>query len=330
MLYGVGHKDIMSFTTGKEIISEGPGYQFNYTTGTPAITMGALKNVYGSEYDEMPWKSLFNPLGMKNITFERDEQGVFNGGSAVFATPRDMAKIGYLYLNKGMWNGKEILSADWIKKTLEVSPGYLSEGTVIKSINFQGVFGGSMWLNRKVKTGFGKPFPTLPEDMFFARGRYGQLIIMLPTQKMIIVRTGHDFEYNSKLDEFVSRAISCFDDPKYPIGKYIPQPKSTVITLPRMMKTLTSGLQSNLIPSAVAKTICSCHFITGLDLDTCMARSNIPAAKILTAVTIKDNSVYSEQSKLSKIFVKGLGVMTPKIAQASFDINHPEFGCTLK
>ena len=61
-----------------------------------------------------------------------------------------------------------------------------------------------------------------------------------------------------------------------------------------------------------------------------MARSNIPAAKILTAVTIKDNSVYSEQSKLSKIFVKGLGVMTPKIAQASFDINHPEFGCTLK
>ena len=95
MLYGTGHADIAGFATSKEVIPEGPGHQWNYSTGTPAITMGVLKKVYGDDYDDMPWKALFNPLSMTNVTFERDHLGVFNGGSSVFATPREMAKLGY-------------------------------------------------------------------------------------------------------------------------------------------------------------------------------------------------------------------------------------------
>ena len=330
MLYAKGHADIMAYATAKAIIAEGPAYKFNYSTGTPAITMGVLKSVYGRDYDEMPWKSLFNPLSMTNVSFERDQQGVFNGGSSAFATPRDMAKIGYLYLNKGTWNGKEILPEEWIEKTLQVSPGYLSSGTVIRDITDDGVYGGSIWLNRAVKSGFGRPYPTSPDDMFLALGHYGQLIIVLPTQKMVIARTGYDKEYNSKIDEFVSRAISCFDDPNYPIGKVIPPPAYTRSTFPIVLKTLRSGLETNVIQSAVAKTICSCHFISGLDIKTCLARSNIPAARLLSSVTIDNNVVYSEQSKLAKFLVKFFGIGSITRAEASFDINHPEFGCTLK
>ncbi len=329
MLYGDGHRDIAEYASSKKVIEKGPGYKWNYTTGTPAITMGVLKQVYGQEYDEMPWKNFFDRIGMSNVHFERDPVGVFNGGSSAFATPRDMARIGYLYLNNGLWNGEEILSKDWIYKTMQVSPGYESAGTVIRDITDDGVYGGSVWLNKKVKSGFGKPYPTLPDDMYMALGHYGQMVIVLPSQKMVIARTGYDQEYNSKLDEFVSRALSCFYDPNYPIGKNIPPPEYSRTTLPIIFNTLRSGLQTNLIQAAVSKTLCSCHFISGLDLNTCTTRSNIPLAKYLTKATKDNNSISVEQSALAKLFVKVFGLKSHHSVSASFDINHPEFGCTL-
>ena len=329
MLYGKGHNDIVDYAIKKEVVPQGPGYKWGYTTGTPAITMGVLKSVYGSEYDDLPWKSLFNPLGMKNVSFERDHQGVFNGGSSAFATPRDMAKLGYLYLNRGNWNGVEVLTEDWIKKTVQVSPGYLSSGTVIRDITDDGVYGGSIWLNRPVVSGFGKPYPASPENMLLALGHYGQIVAILPTQKMVIARTGYDQEYNSRIDEFVSRAIACFDDPEYTIGKRIPPPKYTKVTIPKIFQTLKSSLQTGMLQATVAKTICSCHFISGLDLHTCIDRSNIPLAKLLTNVSIKNNVVYSNQTKISKFLVKVFHLKSENKASAVFDQVRPEFGCTL-
>ena len=330
MLYGNGHRDMVDYVSSQKIITKGPGYLFNYSTGTPTITMGILKNVYGEDYNEMPWKNLFNPIGMTNVHFERDEKEVFNGGAAVFATPRDMARIGYLYLNKGLLNGKEILPQDWIDKTLTVSPGYLSKGTVIRDITDDGVFGGSIWLNRIVKKGFGKPFPTLPEDMFLAMGQFGQYIVILPTQKMVIARTGYDEDDGPAVDKFVSLALSCFADPDYPKGKIIPLPSYDQTGIPSMIQTLKTGLKSNILQAAVAKSICSCHFISGIDTKTCIAHSNIPYAKELTVISIKDNIVYSEQSFLAKKLSKILNLSEEEVAKAVFNQKHPEFGCVLK
>ncbi len=330
MLYGYAHRDMLHFSLNQQIINEGPGYQWNYSTGTPVITMGVLKEVYADEYDHMPWNKLFNPLGMINVSFERDQQGVFNGGSSAFATPREMAKLGYLYLNHGIWNGKVILSDEWVKKTLQVSPGYMSAGTVIKDITDDGVYGGSFWLNRALKPGFGKPYPASPEDMFMAIGHFGQFIVVLPSQNMVIARTGRDDEYNSKIDIFVSKAIACFHDPKYPTGREIPPPSSSKRIIMELFKTLKSGLKSNMMQAAVSKSVCSCHFISGLDLKTCIARSNIPLAGILTRVGVEDNRVISKQTALAKFLVKVLNFQSEPIAISFFDQVHPEFGCQLK
>lgn len=330
MLYYDGRKDMSKFATEQPVIAEGPSYKFNYSTGTPTITMGVLKKAYGHEYDQMPWKSLFTPLGMTNIRFERDHKGVFNGGSSGFATPREMAKLGYLYLNDGMWNGEEILPPSWIEKTTQVSPGYLSNGTVIRNITDDGVYGGSIWLNKAAKKGFGKPYPTLPENMLLAMGHYGQLIGIFPTQKMVIARTGYDMEYNSSLDEFFSRAIACFDDPTYPIGKNIPPPDYNKLTWPDLLKTLKSGLLTNALFSAIAKTACSCYFISGIDVDTCVERSNISLIKRLAKISINKDTVTARQTKYAKILIAAYGRKPGKIASASYDRAHPEFGCTLK
>jgi CubicO group peptidase (beta-lactamase class C family) len=334
ILYGKGHTDIARYASSKKLISQGPGYKFNYSTGTPAITMAVLKKVYGDDYNQMPWKNLFDPIGMTGVHFEQDHSGVFNGGSAAFATPRDMARLGYLYLNNGMWNGQEILSPDWIKKTKQVSPGYLSSGTVIRDITDDGVYGGSIWLNKTVKPGLGRPYPTSPSDMFLAMGHYGQLIIVLPSQNMVIARTGYDQEYNSKVDEFVSRAIACFNDPAYPIGKNIPPPKYSKISLKNILKTLKTSLQENLIQAAIAKTVCSCHFISKLDLKTCLKRSNIPLGKHLANVAIKvKNDVARSGKYLVSVapswIARHSGTRNNKIAVAGFDPIRPKLGCTL-
>ncbi len=330
MLYGAAHRNMVDFALTRKIIPEGPGYQFNYSTGAPVLTMGVLKIAYGQDYDQMPWKNLFNPLGMGNVRFERDHKGVFNGGSSAFATPREMAKLGYLYLNHGIWNGKEILSEDWIKKMSTVSPGYLSPGTVIKDITDDGVYGGSIWLNRAVKPNFGKPYPASPDDALVALGHYGQFLVVLPSQDMVIARTGHDEEYNSKIDVFISKAIGCFHDPSYPEGKIIPPPASSKTTIGQMFKTLKTGLQSNVIQAAVSKSVCSCHFISGIDLKTCIERSNIPAAKLLTRVSKIANSISVEQTALAKFLVKVLSFRSEPIAISTYDQLHPEFGCHLK
>ncbi len=329
MIYGAGRRDMAGYTLSRSVIPQGPGYQWNYNTGIPVITMGVLKKTYGEDYDEMPWKSLFNPLGIKNISFERDHLGVFNGGSSAFATPREMAKIGYLYLHRGNWNGNEILPPYWIEKTFQVSPGYRSDGTVIRDITEDGVYGGSVWLNEKVKKGFGRPYPTSPSDMLIAMGHFGQLIIVLPTQKIVIARTGYDQDYVSKIDEFVSRALSCFHDPQYPIGKIIPKPDYAKNSFSDVFKTLRSSLKTNMIQATIAKTICSCHFVSGVDPKVCLARSNIPFAKYLTRVSIQNNVVYSEQTRLAKIFNRVFNFISEPVARAIFNQEHPQFGCTL-
>lgn len=330
MLYGKGHMDMAAYAANRPVISEGPGYEWNYSTGTPTITMGVLKKAYGKDYDQMPWKNLAEPLGLSHFTFERDPSGTFNGGALSFATPREMAKIGYLLLNNGKWINKTILTEDWMKKMLTVSPGYLSHGTIIKDITDDGVYGGSIWLNTAVKPGFGKPYPYSPENMFLAIGHYGQLIIVLPSQKMVIARTGFDKDYNGRIDEFVTRAISCFADPTYPLGKYIPAPKSDKGPLSGILETLKSGIAANILQPTLAKNLCSCHFVSGLSVKDCYDRSYVPLAKTFATVSLEKHGGVTTVSATPTWLGRKLGLDSKDLPVAHYEENHPEYGCTLE
>ncbi len=333
MLYGSGHSDMVNFALSRKIITNGPGYKWNYSTAVPTITMGVLKKVYSNdEYVESPWRNLFNPLGMKDVIFERDLKGTFIGGASAFATPRDLAKIGYLFLNNGVWNGEVILPPEWIKTMLTPSPGYLSPGTVITNIKDDGVFGGSIWLNRAVKKGLGKPYPNSPDDMYLAIGFMGQFLIMLPSQNMIIVRTGHDREFHNKLDAFVSRSLSCFYDPKYKVGKVLPK-ESIKLSLEEIVRNIKNVFQANMLQGSIAKTVCSCHLASGIDISSCLEKNHITFSKLFTKITVDKSFEYNGKisvlvrlSRLAKIFAQH----STKMAKAYYDPDHPEYGCTLK
>lgn len=332
MLYGRGHEDMASYATSKKIISEGPGFKWNYSTGIPTITMGVLKKIYEASDDKMPWRNLFNPLGMKNAVFERDQSKTFIGGSGVYLSPRDLAKLGYLYLNNGFWNGEVLLPPEWIQKMLTPSPGYVSPGTVINDVTKEGVYGGSIWLNREVKKGLGIPFPNAPEDMYMAIGFMGQLIIVIPSLKMIIVRTGHDLEYHSKLNEFISRSIQCFHDPNHKIGKSKPADPTVQMSLGKLIRNIKKSIDAKTLQGSIAKSICSCHYIQGQDIPTCMKRNNFTLSRLLTKITVRENkesnSEMSIQVRLAR-FARLFKIHYGNSLKAVYNFEKPEYGCTL-
>ncbi len=331
MLYGSGHRDMAKYTASRRFISQGPSYRWNYSTGIPTLTMGILKKVYGEEYDTMPWRNLFNPLGIKNASFEKDLSGTFIGGASSYTTSRDLAKIGYLFLNNGEWNGEMILPPEWMKIMLTPSPGYISPGTVIDDVTKTGVYGGSLWLNKDVKNNQGKPYPYSPEDMYAAIGYMGQVLIVLPSQKMIIVRTGYDHAFNDRLDPFVTRALACFHNPGTKLAP-IPKKEHPKISIGKFFKNIRNVSEAQTLQSSIAKIVCSCHLVMGVDIPTCLKRHDFGITKHITKINVKESfeadgnvSIGVRLSGLSRIFSGN-----KYYAKAYYDPQVPEYGCTLR
>jgi len=211
MLYLKGRGNMAEFALNSSMRPEGPGGIWNYSSGDTNILMGVLKKIYGSQYDALPWHNVFNPIGMRGVVFEKDDSGAYVGAAYVHSTPREMTKFGQLYMGDGVWQGKRLLPEGWVKMSRTVSNALLAKGTSTDEIISEGVYGRGFWLNQRVRD-LPLPFPNSPEDMFFAAGHFGQLIIMIPSRGLILTRTGHDNEYWSKIDPMVSKALACFTD----------------------------------------------------------------------------------------------------------------------
>jgi hypothetical protein len=192
-----------------------------------------------------------------------------------------------------------------------------------------GVFGGAMWLNRVAGPRREKPYPASPDDMFFALGHHGQLIVVLPTLNMVIARTGWDELYSNKIDAFVSRAVSCFTHTNGRPGDVVPVPETLKPSFSNSVKTLFSALSNNVVQAAVAKSVCSCVFVSGLDRETCRDRSNIPLAGSITSMVFKRDKSKSRVA----VHLSWLGRLLAghdAAAKAEFDWDHPELGCRLR
>jgi CubicO group peptidase (beta-lactamase class C family) len=157
------------------------GSRFHYSSGNSNILSRIIRQTIGdSNYHAFPYEQLFYKIGMYSVVLEPDASGTFVGSSFCFATARDWARFGLLYLNNGLFDGQQILSAEWVKQSVTPS-----------SAAGQGEYGFQWWLNRGAR---GRPenrlFPTLPEDMFFADGFEGQNIFVIPSKKLVVVRLG--------------------------------------------------------------------------------------------------------------------------------------------
>ena len=92
-----------------------PGTRFYYSSGNSHLLSAILSKVTGRSALDYAREKLFGPLGIDDVQWQADPQGVTVGGAGLYLQPRDMAKIGYLWLRGGVWEGKQILPAAWIE-----------------------------------------------------------------------------------------------------------------------------------------------------------------------------------------------------------------------
>ena len=172
-----------------------PGTVFNYSGGNTNILSRIIRHTVGeAKYAAFPYQALFYKLGMYSALLEPDASGSYIGSSYCYATARDFARFGLLYLNNGRWNGEQILPEDWVK--ISVQPSMADK---------RKHYGYQFWLNGFSESDLTKRwYPDVPADMFFAKGFGGQGIYIIPSKKLVVVRTGlRDIDANKLLREVI-------------------------------------------------------------------------------------------------------------------------------
>ncbi|MFL5748343.1 MAG: serine hydrolase domain-containing protein [Niastella sp.] len=186
----------MGAFTAKLPLKYEPGTIFYYSSGNANILSRIIRHTVGdSVYAGFPYKALFHKINMYSLVLEPDASGTYVGSSYSYASARDFARFGLFYYNNGVWNGEQLLPANWVKETIQPAAS-----------NKQQRYGYQFWLNgQDDKDPSKRWFPDAPADMFFADGYGGQNIFIIPSKKLIIVRLGvHTVDENKYLREVIA------------------------------------------------------------------------------------------------------------------------------
>lgn len=174
-------------------MSEAPGTRFVYNSGAVHLLSAIVTKTAGMSALEFARRRLFEPLGITDVRWPLDPSGTDNHGwGDLQLRPHDMAKIGYLFLNHGRWEDKQVLSARWVQAATQKRVS-LPNGES---------YGYLWWMTGR------------PPGLIEARGRGGQRIIIWPEKNIIIVFTGGGFE-PGRVGPFLIEAVKS-DQPLAP------------------------------------------------------------------------------------------------------------------
>jgi len=197
--------DFAAYAAAKPLETE-PDRKWVYSSGTANIIARIVRHTaekdYPKYYDFLR-KELFAKIGMQSAVPEPDASGTFVGSSYMFATPRDWARFGLLYLQDGVWEGERILPEGWVKYSATPTPKAP-----------QGQYGAMFWLNAGTE---GNPsdriWPNAPTDAFAARGYQEQYVVIIPSKKLVIVRFGATSVRAAwDINDFISRVVAAIPD----------------------------------------------------------------------------------------------------------------------
>ncbi len=193
MLY---EKADMGGFTALHHLKNKPGSEFYYSSGNSNILSRIIRQTLGdSLYYGFPYRELFYKLGMYSAVIEPDASGTFVGSSYMYATARDWARFGLLYLYDGVFNAERILPEGWVKQSTTPAPA------AARGYGFQ------IWLNTGGDASI-RHYPDAPADMFYADGFEGQQIFIIPSRDLVVVRLGltqhNNFDGNKFLKELLA------------------------------------------------------------------------------------------------------------------------------
>jgi CubicO group peptidase (beta-lactamase class C family) len=163
--------DWVQYVIDKPMAAE-PGKVFNYSSGVTELLAYIFKKETGQDIDDYGEKYLFAPLGIKHH-WKRTYMEVIDTEGGLYLNGSDLAKIGYLYLHNGSWDGKQVVSKEWVKESLK---GYIDAEGDYK-------YGYKWWLLKRTDSaGY----------VWMARGFGGQRMMVFPEERLIVVFTGWD------------------------------------------------------------------------------------------------------------------------------------------
>ena len=156
-----------------------PGTTFTYCAGNMHLVSAVLTRSTGMSAAEFARDRLFAPLGIEHVSWANDRDGITHGFSDLRMQPRDMAKLGLLWLHRGVWDGRQIVPSQYLDTAFRP---HASVETYVR-------YGYGMWIYPYAGHAGG------PADLE-ANGSGGQRIAVVPSQDMVVVITGAGLEAN--------------------------------------------------------------------------------------------------------------------------------------
>ncbi len=164
-----------------------PGTRFKYANNDTILAMRALRERLGDDavYHSLPYEKLLWKIGATHTTFEVDWNGDFLSSSMIWTTARDMARLGQLYLQDGVWGGERILPEDWTE--------FVSTPAPVQPQRRNGFgYGAQFWLLNNVEG--------VPGDTYAGLGNRGQHLVIVPSLDIVLVRRGYDVNGGTPFD----------------------------------------------------------------------------------------------------------------------------------
>jgi CubicO group peptidase (beta-lactamase class C family) len=177
--------DWTKYVLDKPMVAE-PGSEFVYCSGCSHVLMALVNATGGVGAPEFARQYLLEPIGIMGEYWELASEGIPIGGWGLNITPRQMARLGYLYLHEGQWQGKQVVSADWVRQATQ------------SQVEQTGLdYGYQWWID--TETGG-----------YAAMGLYGQTIYVLPRLDLVIVFTAQEDDHDREFQlirEYIIPAV---------------------------------------------------------------------------------------------------------------------------
>jgi CubicO group peptidase (beta-lactamase class C family) len=206
MLYAQGD-DMAAFARQARMLAP-PGQRWGYSSASTQLAAREVRDAVGGSAEAVQrfaHEHLFAPLGMRHATMEMDASGTPVGGHYVLASARDWARFGELYRRDGLTaKGVRLLPEGWVDWSTTPTLGT--------------PYGAGWWINRRVGTP-SRPMPDVPSDAFYALGNLGQYVVVVPSERLVVVRLGraHTERYDiSAVNRLVAATIESLHSPKQP------------------------------------------------------------------------------------------------------------------
>jgi CubicO group peptidase (beta-lactamase class C family) len=179
-----------------------PGTKFLYNSMASYMLSAIVQKVTGEPIIEYLTPRLFEPLGIEGMDWERDPMGINTGGWGLRLKTEDMAKFGLLYLQKGKWNGKQVLPEEWVNEAttfkIDQAPGVP-----------QSIKDSSDWMQ-----GYCYQFWRCRHNAFRADGAYGQYIVVMPEKDAVVAITCESQDLQDELNLVWEYLLPSIDDEK--------------------------------------------------------------------------------------------------------------------